>query len=68
MTLTLFAINPDPSNQTTEVQFSCKKSNPYPPKLICNGSVIVQVNEQKQLGLILDSGLSFEKHLNEKRI
>ena len=27
---------------------------------------MAKVNEQKHLGLILDSGLSFEKHRNEK--
>ena len=27
-----------------------------------------KVNDQKHLGLILDSSLSFDKHLNEKMI
>ena len=30
--------------------------------------IVAKVNEQKHLGLILDSKLSFEKHLNEKII
>ena len=29
---------------------------------------LVTLDEQKHLGLILDSGLSFEKHLNENII
>ena len=60
--------NPDPKKQATEVLFSCKKAGPNHPQLIFNGSVVKKVNEQKHLGLILDSGLSFKKHLNEKII
>ena len=60
--------NPDPTKQATEVLFSCKKSSPNHPQLIFNGTVVTKVNEQKHLGLILDSGLSFEKHLNAKVI
>ena len=58
--------NPDPTKQATEVLFSCKKVSPNHPQLIFND--VVKVNEQKHLGLILQSGLSFEKHLNEKII
>ena len=36
--------------------------------MIFNGAAVSNVNEQKHLGLILDSKLSFEKHLNEKII
>ena len=60
--------NPDPTKQATEVLFSCKKNSPNHPQLIFNGSDVVKVNEQKHLGLILESGLSFEKHLSEKII
>ena len=60
--------NPDPTKQATEVLFSCKKSKPNHPLLIFNGSTVVKVCEQKHLGLILDTSLSFEKHLNEKMI
>ena len=31
-------------------------------------NVVAQMNEQKHLGLILDSNLSFKKHLTEKII
>ena len=58
--------NSDPNKQATEVLFSCKKSSPNHPELIFNGTAITKVNEQKHLGLILHSSLSFEKHLNEK--
>ena len=58
--------NPDPTKQATEVLFSCKKSSPNHPRLIFNGKAVAKVNDQKHLGLILDSRLSFEKHINEK--
>ena len=60
--------NPDPTKQATEVLFSCKRMSPNHPHLIFNGTVVAKMNEQKHLGLILDSKLSFEKHLNEKMI
>ena len=60
--------NPDPTKQATEVLFSCKKSSPNHPEIMFNGTVVAKVNEQKHLGLILDSRLSFKKHLNEKII
>ena len=60
--------NPDPTKQATEVLFSCKKVSPNHPQLVFNGSVVEKVNEQKHLGLILDSSLPFKKHLNEKMI
>ena len=58
--------NPDPTKQATEVLFSCKKSRPHHPQLTFNGTVVEKENEQKHLGLILDSSLSFDKHLDEK--
>ena len=60
------AFNPDPIKQATEVLFSVKKVSPNHPQLIFNGTVVKKVNEHKHLGLILDSGLSFKKHLDEK--
>ena len=58
--------NPDPSKQATEVLFSCKRNRPNHPQLIFNGTVVAKVKDQKHLGIILDSRLSFEKHLNDK--
>ena len=60
--------NPDPTKQANEVLFSCKRSSPYHPQLIFNGIAVAKINDQKHLGLILDSRLSFEKHINEKII
>ena len=60
--------NPDPTKQATEVLFSCKKSSPNHPKLIFNGTYVAKANEQKHLGLILDSRLTFESHINDKII
>ena len=60
--------NHDPTKQATEVLFSCKKCSPNHPQFIFNGIAVAKVNYQKHLGLILDSRLSFEKHLNEKII
>ena len=60
--------NPDPTEQATEVLFSCKKFNPNHPHIMFNGTVVAKMNEQKHLGLILDSNLSFKKHINEKII
>ena len=58
--------NPNPTPQATEILFPCKKSSPNHPLLIFNGTAVTNGNEQKRLGLILDSGLSFEKHPTEK--
>ena len=60
--------NPDPSKQATELLFSCKNSRPNDPPLFSNGIPVINVNEHKHLGLILDSKLSFDKHVNEKMI
>ena len=60
--------NPDPTKQATEVLFSCKKTIPNHPNIMFNGIVVAKKNEQKHLGLVLDSSLSFRKHLTEKII
>ena len=58
--------NPDPPKQASEVLYSCKKSKPTHPPLIFNGTVVQNASEQKHLGLILHSCLSFARQLNEK--
>ena len=60
--------NPDPNKQATELLFSCKRNSPNHPSLFFNDTVVPKVTEQKYLGLILDSKLSFERHINEKII
>ena len=58
--------NPDPLKQATEVVFSCKRKKPIHPPLYFNGSQVSSESEQKHLGFILTSNLSFAKHLYEK--
>ena len=58
--------NPDPLKQATEVLFSCKQNIPNHPQIFFNGTVVAKVKEQKHLGLILESNLSFGKHIIEK--
>ena len=60
--------NPDPTKQATEMLFSCKKTPTNHPDIIFNNTIVEKVGEQKHLGLILHSSLSFEKHINEKII
>ena len=57
----------DPTKQTTEVLFSCKRFSPNHPQLIFNGTAVEKVNEHKHIGLVLDSKISFEKHLMVKK-
>ena len=58
--------NPDVNKQATEIIFSCKKTKITHPKLIFNGFELSQHNEVKHLGLILESDLSFKKHIYGK--
>ena len=60
------AFNPDPNKQANEVLFSCKTKKVDHPPIYFNGFPVVKVSETKHLGLILQSKLSFEKHLTEK--
>ena len=56
--------NPDPTKQAQEVIFSYKtKKLPHPP-LVFNNVNVTQSIYQKHLGIILDSKLTFENHLN----
>ena len=60
--------NPDPSKQATELLFPCKKSSPNHRPIFFNGTLVTNIKEHKHLGLIFDSKLSFDKHVNEKII
>ena len=56
--------NPDPTKQAQEVIFSRKtKKLPHPP-LVFNNTNVTQSIYQKHLGIILDSKLTFENHVN----
>ena len=58
--------NSDLNKQAAKLLFSCKKNSQNHPPFFFNGTVVPKVNEQKHLGLTLDSKLSFERHLNHK--
>ena len=55
--------NPDLNKQATEPLFSSKKTSPNHPSLFFNESIVPKVNEQKYLGLILDSKVNEQNHL-----
>ena len=56
--------NPDRTKQAQEVIFSRKtKKLPHPP-LVFNNTNVTQSIYQKHLGIILDSKLTFENHIN----
>ena len=57
--------NPDTSKPAEEVLFTNRNSNAYNP-ITFEHIAIKSVNEHKHLGLILDSKLSFDKHIDEK--
>ena len=55
---------PDPTKQTQGAIFSHKtKKLPHPP-LVFNNANVTQSIYQKHLGIILDSKLTFENHIN----
>ena len=59
--------NPDPNKQANEVIFSRKATNnlSYPPVRF-NNNDIVKCPDQKHLGIVLDSKLNFDSHINQK--
>ena len=58
--------NLDITKQAVEIIFSKKKSTSVLEPLTFKGIPVKQVTETKHLGMILDSKLSFESHLDEK--
>ena len=56
-------LNPDPKKQAQEVIFSRKSKVILHPPLVFNNNNVIQTTSQKHLGIILDTQLSFEKHL-----
>ena len=60
------SFNPDPNKQAVELLFSQKRIKANHPPLYFNNQEVVSVSHHKHLGLILDSKLSFSKHINEK--
>ena len=43
--------NPDPTKQTTEILFSCKKFSSIHPQILFNGTVVVKMSETKTFGI-----------------
>jgi hypothetical protein len=58
--------NPDSNKQAAGVLFSHKIKPPVHPPISFNNSPVVFLQSQKHLGMILDSKLNFEEHINEK--
>ena len=57
------SFNPDPKKQAQEVIFSRKSKATSHPPLVFNNNNVMQDASHKHLGIILDTPLSFEKHL-----
>ena len=60
------SFNPDLNKPAEEVLFSLKSQSPRHPPIYFNNTQVKRVNDHKHLGLILDSKLSFTKHINDK--
>ena len=57
------SFNPDPKKQVQEVIFSQKSKAILHTPLVFNNNGVTQATSHKHLGIILDTRLSFEKHL-----
>ena len=60
--------NPDPDKQANEVIFSLKfdLANVFHPPIKFNNNSIAKCPSQKHLGIVLDSKLNFNSHVDEK--
>ena len=58
--------NPDQTKQAEEIIFSQKRNKVFHPPIYFNNIEVKRVEDHKHLGLVLDSKLSFTKHINEK--
>ena len=58
------SFNPDPSKQAQEIIFSRKYNKKVHPSLTFNKAPVTHANNQKHLGMILDSKLSFDDHID----
>ena len=58
--------NPDHVKQVIEVCFSHKRGKVAYPPLQFNNNNVQSANSQKHLGLVLDSKLDFNEHVNNK--
>ena len=60
--------NPDINKQAVQVIFSQKRTKLIHPPLFFNYAPVVIKDEQKHLGMVLDSALNFRSHVREKII
>ena len=60
------SFNPDIKKQAVEVIFSDKRRKLVFTPLLFNNIPVKTVSETKHLGMVLDSKLSFDSHMNEK--
>ena len=58
--------NPDPSKQAIRICFSHKREKKNYPSLVFNDTKVQLATSQKHLGLILDSRLDFNEHVDYK--
>ena len=59
--------NPDPNKQANEVIFSRKSTvDMSHPPVKFNNNDIVKCSDQKHLGIVLDTKLNFDSHINQK--
>ena len=56
--------NPEPTKQAQEVSFGRKTKKLPHPALVFDNANVTQSLYQKHLGIILDSKLTFENHIN----
>ena len=57
--------NPDPTKQDQELIFSRKTLQRNHPGLMFNSSIVIVTSIHKHFGMIFDSKLSFDEHLNQ---
>ena len=57
------SFNPDPQKQAVELIFSKRKAEANHPVILFNNLPVMQVDEHKHLGLVLDSKLSLSTHI-----
>ena len=57
-------LNPEPNKQSMEICFSKNRDNGNYPSLIFNDTKVELATSQKHLGLILDSRLDFNEHID----
>ena len=60
------SFNPDPNKQDIKVLFSRKINSPNHPSLHFNNQEVCRATDHKHLGLILDTKLTFTKHITQK--